>query len=303
LNTINHLAKARDKDAVTYLSPDSTPAQKQAALYQLSFKGKLSGDYKDGGTAEALTKVASQLPITEAKGTFGEDDRVQYDKSNKQTLLDNLKDVTGNHTIDESIEMLTLSTDIRKSMLEKGVEGIDSKKKSRFEELAGVKDLTPQELQKRTGNMVLNMGRMRISHLVGLGKVGDATGLEKKLKAEMGGMALSGKIDGNDSDAGVRASLTQQEAQRGNYKERSGILKLQKEGWISPGEAMAAITGLDNKETVGKFSSAVEMFAKSVGAMPDGGTKGGTKSSSWWPDTWSLNAANRPRPNDIPAKK
>lgn len=257
LKKINTLAKNRDPNAVVYLDAKASPKDRQNALWNLAKEGKVRGDYTSKEAAANLTDIVSKMGITALDPEKG-------GGSTRDLLVANLGKVLKGGTIDQSIEHINLMDKVG-TMLDDG-KAVPEADLKRIAELNGVEvgSLDNQTLQKMVNKTAETVGENRLSHLVGLGKVNDADGLEAALKKERGGMALAPKIESSGDSQALRAQI---KTQAGYAKNRNQIMQLYKEGKIDTGAAMGAINALDSGAAVGKFGTAVDKFGEYVERM------------------------------------
>lgn len=268
LKKINAMAKDRNGDAMQFLNTKATARERANALYKLTGKNGIKGDYTDAGQADVLMGLVGKMGVTEGTGDEA--------RSNKDTLLKNLHGILPGKNNDESIEYINL---MHKVSARDG--DVDDATRARIAELKGVSpdSLSRAELKKMSGETLTNVGKGRMSHLIGLGKVGDDAGLVKALQEQRGGVALAPVVE---SSGDVNALRTQMEAQNGIAQSRAEIMKAHKEGKINTKDTMDLINGLDSKETVGKFDKAVDKFVSAVGNVGGDKTEPQSTASALW---------------------
>lgn len=261
IRKINSLAaETRDPDAIKYLDPRATRRERLNALDNLAKSGKISSSYRDADKAETL------LNLTSSVGTH-------QDTNLKDTSIElvgkRLNELFAG-TVSESTEYLNLMGKVHRATSSGGEP--NEADRIRLAQLMKVDpdSLSNAALAKKATATVAKAGDLRIGHLLDVGPTKDLDSLKDKLIKE-GMPAFSSQVQAGMDD---KATAQQVMVQQGLRQNRAQLMKLHKAGLIDTKGVMEGLTSLDNKETVGKFSDAVNRFGSYVEATKPKKTPG-----------------------------
>jgi hypothetical protein len=269
LSKINELAQQGDKNAITFLN--SKGKGRADALDKLAGSGKLGGEYQQSKQAQALMVLADSLDIKVENNAGGKV------RTLENTLGEGLNKVLPGNDVNNSIRYMTLMKEVGATLQTQ--DDVSPEKLAEIAKLKGVsvESLKRQDLREMSNEALKKSVEGRVYHLAGR-SAGNLQELEAGLKKE--GMPLL--APGMKASSDPLATSNQVDVQMAGLKDRSRIKQLVKEGKIDGNSGLNAINALDNKETVGKFSNAVDEFKKAVEGMP------GTKNEGLAPEVAKL---------------
>lgn len=265
MGQINKAIAKGDPDAIAFR--DSKGVAKQNAAYRLAKKGLLDGKYADPEHNSRLASVAETANLV----TEGAKDGA---KNAEDRVKDKLNNIYSGGSTDGALELLAVSERIHMATKAGGSGKITDEDKEVMARLTGKSNLSDAQLEQ-TANAVFKRGASEgVSHYAGLrvGKDGTSADLVKQLD-EKGMKLLTPKVEGED----LNAISEQVQVQKANAKQRANLVALAKNGKMDLSSYMSATAALDNKEAVGKFADAVNIFAKAVDT--DRGTNGTSPTS------------------------
>jgi len=252
LRKINALAKDRDPNALKYLDPKASRRERLNALDNLAKNTQIPSRYRDSARAEKLLSLTSSMGVEVDGSAAG---------SSMDLVAKNLNQVFSG-TLSQSTEYLSLMGKVHQAMSAGG--SANEADRIRLAQLMGVDpdSLSDAKLREKAASALAKAGDLRVSHVMEVGTAATTEELEGKLKAA-GLPALSAQVQAGMDDASTAQQVMVQQGLRRN---RAQLMKLHKAGIIDTNETMAGLTSLDNKETVGKFSDAVNRFGAYVEA-------------------------------------
>lgn len=259
LAQINKALQAGDPDAQAFMT--STGREKRNALDRLVEKGKVDKSYANSDKANELSNAADKAKTRD----FNEASALGTESGSPESIIKaKLDKVLPGGTAKNAVAYIGLSNKIFGTY--NGGDGkVTDEDRIAYAKSMGVdpETLTDAKMKELSEKGLRNSNFFQVSHLgdMSLGLKDDSTmsdlvgGIRKN-----GGQLLSGKIEGGD----VKAVKAQSDVQRGIVKEKANLTKLAMNNKIDNTTFITATAALDNKETVGKFAEAVNIFSGAV---------------------------------------